>query len=429
MTHPTPQQGGAHPVPREDAARADAVASLAERRASDVAPPAGPAFARGLWRIAAADVSSGNAVALLTDGPATYEAMLAAIAASRETVALESYILRSDETGQRFAAALVDAVERGVSVRLLTDWIGMRGIRSSYVADLRRAGVELRVFNAPGLRAWLGLVPRDHRKLLVIDGSVGITGGVGIGDEWMGKTKRHRGHWRDTAVRIEGPAARDMQSAFDTMWQRAQKRERRGSHRLTRRIARGAHLDPATAEPALVGIVEGEPLRLRIARALQIQAISAERSIWIANAYFVPSWSEIEALMGAARDGVDVRILTVSKETDVKTTWWAGRSRYEELLRAGVRVYEYQPTMMHAKTFIVDGMWGSIGSMNFDNRSLAFNNESNLAFLDTALGAQMDSTFLDDLTRSKEITLDEFRQRPWHQRMIENGAALFSRLL
>ena len=288
---------------RDDAARADVRTSLAERRAGETATPTGPAFARGLWRIAAADVSSGNAVALLTDGPGTYDAMLAAIASARESVVLESYILRSDETGERFAAALVDAVERGVSVRLLTDWIGMRGIRSSFVASLRRAGVELRVFNAPGLRAWFGLVPRDHRKLLVVDGTIGITGGVGIGDEWMGKTTRHRGHWRDTAVRIEGPAARDMQSAFDTMWQRAQQRERRGSHRLTRRVARGAHLDPATSEPALVGIVEGEPLRLRVARALQIQAISAERSIWIANAYFVPSWSEIEALMGAARDG------------------------------------------------------------------------------------------------------------------------------
>ena len=126
---------------------------------------------------------------------------------------------------------------------------------------------------------------------------------------------------------------------------------------------------------------------------------------------------------------MDVRVLTVSKETDVKTTWWAGRSRYEELLGAGVRIYEYQPTMMHSKTFIVDGMWGSIGSMNFDNRSLAFNNESNLAFLDSTLGAQMDSTFLDDLTRSKEMILAEFQRRPWYSRVIEYGAAVFSRLL
>jgi cardiolipin synthase len=260
---------GAPPVAGEPAA-------LETQRAET---PAGPAFARGLWRIAAADVSSGNRVELLHDGPRTYEVMLAEIAAARETVVLESYILRSDETGQRFAAALGDAVTRGVAVRLLTDWIGMRGIRSAFVTALRRAGIDVRVFNTPGFRPWLGLVPRDHRKLLVADARVGITGGVGIGDEWMGKTSRHRAHWRDTAVRIEGPAARDMQTAFDTMWERAKLRERRGSHRITRRIARGAHLDPSTAEPALVGIVEGEPLRLRNARARPVQEICTEGSM------------------------------------------------------------------------------------------------------------------------------------------------------
>ena len=404
MTQPTPPHGGAHSVVRDEAARALAARSLAEQRAGDAAVPSGPAFARGLWRIAAADVSSGNVVSLLTDGPATYEAMLAAIAASRESVSLESYILRSDETGQRFAAALVGAVERGVPVRLLTDWIGMRGIRSSFVANLRRAGVELRVFNAPGLRAWFGLVPRDHRKLLVVDGTIGITGGVGIGDEWMGKTTRHRGHWRDTAVRIEGPAARDMQSAFDTMWQRAQKRERRGSHRLTRRIARGAHLDPATAEPALVGIVEGEPLRLRVARALQIQAISAERSIWIANAYFVPSWSEIEALMGAARDGVDVRIL-VPQRNDHPWVTLLTRRYYRRLLTNGVRIWEYKGAMMHAKTSVVDGRWVRVGSTDFNPLGVAINYELDAVIEDPTLGAQAEAMFLADLEKSKEITM------------------------
>ena len=124
-----------------------------------------------------------------------------------------------------------------------------------------------------------------------------------------------------------------------------------------------------------------------------------------------------------------MRVLTVSRETDVKTAWWAGRSRYEELLKAGIRIYEYQPAMMHSKTFIVDGMWGSVGSMNFDNRSLAFNNESNLVFLDKPLGAQLDATFMDDLTRSREIVLSEFARRPWYNHVIENGAALLSRLL
>jgi cardiolipin synthase A/B len=348
----------------------ETAALIAERRAE--APATGPAFARGLWRIAAADVSSGNKVELLHDGPRTFDVMIADIDAAVESVSLESYILRSDEIGHRFADALVRAVARGVNVRLLTDWIGMRGIRKSFITGLRKSGVDLRVFNPPGLRAWLGLVPRDHRKLLVVDSTFGITGGVGIGDEWLGKTNRHRGHWRDTAVRIEGLAARDMQAAFDTMWERVLKRERRGSHRLTRRVARGAHLDPATAEPALVGIIEGEPLRLRIARVLQMQATSAERSIWIANAYFVPSWSEIEALMGAARDGVDVRIL-VPQRNDHPWVTLLTRRYYRRLLTNGVRIWEFRGAMMHAKTSVVDGRWVRVGSTDFNPLGVAIN--------------------------------------------------------
>ncbi|MEO8563004.1 MAG: phosphatidylserine/phosphatidylglycerophosphate/cardiolipin synthase family protein [bacterium] len=372
--------------------------------ASDAAPRRGPSFARGLWRIAAADVSSGNTVELLHDGPHTFDVMLAMIDAARESVVLESYILRSDEIGHRFAEALTRAVARGVSARLLTDWIGMRGIRASFLAALRNEGVEIRVFNPPGLRAWFGLVPRDHRKLLVVDSRVGVTGGVGIGDEWLGKTKRHRGHWRDTAVRIEGPAARDMQAAFETMWERVMKRERRGSHRLVRRVARGAHLDPSTAEPALVGIVEGEPLRLRIARALQMQAISAERSIWIANAYFVPSWSEIEALMGAARDGVDVRIL-VPQRNDHPWVTLLTRRYYRRLLTNGVRIWEFCGAMMHAKTSVVDGRWVRVGSTDFNPLGVAINYELDAVIEDATLGARAEAMFLADLERSKEITV------------------------
>ena len=364
----------------------------------------GPAFARGLWRIAAADVSSGNVVTLLQDGPATFDAMVDAIDSARETVAVEAYIFRSDEVGLRVGDALMRAAVRGVGIRLLTDWIGMRGIKGSFLAALRKAGIEHRVFNPPGFRKWLGLIPRDHRKLLVVDSAVGITGGVGIGGEWIGKTKRHRGHWRDTAARIEGPAANDMQQAFDTMWERAQKRERRGSHRLTRRAARGAHLDPATAEPALVGIVEGEPLKLRIARALQTQAISAERSIWIATAYFAPSWSEVEALTGAARDGVDVRILVPSRNDHPWVTLIT-RRYYRRLLTNGVRIWEWKGTMMHAKTSVVDGRWVRVGSTDFNPLGVAINFELDAVIEDPTLGAAAETMFLGDLEHSTEITM------------------------
>lgn len=331
--------------------------------------------------------------------------MCADIEAAQATVVLEAYILRSDDVGQRIAAALIGAAGRGVKVRVLSDWIGMRGIKSGFIASLTGAGIEHRVFNPPGWRAWFGLIPRDHRKLFVVDSAVGITGGVGIGNEWiMGSTRRRRGHWRDTAVRIEGPAAGDMQRAFETMWERAHERERRGMHRLVRRAARGAHLEPATAAPALVGIIEGEPLRMRVARALQMQAIAAERSIWIASAYFVPSPSEVESLLGAARDGVDVRIL-VPARNDHPWVSFLTRRYYRTLLTNGVRIWEWKATMMHAKTSVVDGRWVRVGSTDFNPLGVGINYELDAVIEDATLGAEAEAMFLADLEQSREITM------------------------
>jgi cardiolipin synthase len=377
------------------------------RGGSDVPTAAGPSFARGLWRIAAADVSSGNRVTLLRDGPATFAAMIELIDDARSTVELESYIFRSDEVGQSMGEALGRAVKRGVKVRLLLDWIGGRGTKGAFISQLRRDGVEVAVFNPPGFRAWFGLVPRDHRKLLVVDGAIGITGGLGVGREWTtGVQKVHRSRWRDTAVKIDGPAARDMVHAFDHMWRRTQGHERRGSHRFLRRPARGAHLDPATDTPALVGIVEGEPLRLRVSRALQIQAISAKRSIWIATAYFTPSPSEVEALNGAARDGVDVRILVPSRNDH---PWVAllARRYYRRLLTNGVRIWEWKGEMMHAKTSVIDGRWVRVGSTDFNPLGVSINYELDAVIEDAVLGQEAERMFLADLDASQEVTLDK----------------------
>ena len=375
------------------------------RAVAELPAASGPSFARGLWRIAAADVSSGNRVTLLRDGPATFGAMLRLIEDATTTVDLESYIFRSDEVGHRFAEALTQAVARGVTVRLLLDWIGGRGTSRHFINDLRENGVKVGVFNPPGLHAWMGLVPRDHRKLLVADGTVGITGGVGVGREWTtGVQKQHRSRWRDTAVQIEGLAARDMVQAFDNMWRRAVGNERRGSHRFLRRPARGAHLDPATDSPALVGIVEGEPLRLRISRALQIQAISARRSIWIATAYFTPSPSEVEALNGAARDGVDVRILVPSRNDHPWVSLLA-RRYYRRLLTNGVRIWEWRGEMMHAKTSVIDGRWVRVGSTDFNPLGVAINYELDAVIEDAVLGQEAEQMFLADLENSREVTL------------------------
>jgi cardiolipin synthase len=331
--------------------------------------------------------------------------MIALIEGAQTSVALESYIFRSDEVGARFAAAMMVAAARGVQVRLLLDWIGGRGTSRKFLRHLREGGVEVAVFNPPGLHAWLGLVPRDHRKLLVIDGTTGVTGGVGVGREWMtGVQKLQRQRWRDTSVRIDGPAARDMAAAFDHMWERTAGHERRGSHRFLRRRARGAHLDPATDTPALVGIVEGEPLRLRVSRALQIQAISAERSIWIATAYFMPSPSEVEALNGAARDGVDVRLLLPSKN-DHPWVSMIARRFYRRLLTNGVRIWEWRGEMMHAKTSVIDGRWVRVGSTDFNPLGVGINYELDAVIEDQALGEEAERMFVADLEASREITL------------------------
>jgi cardiolipin synthase len=367
--------------------------------------PVGPSFARGLWRIAAADVTSGNRVALLRDGPATFDAMLELINGATTSIVLESYIFRSDEIGRRFGDGLSRAAARGINVRLLLDWIGARGTARSFLKQLRKAGVSIAIFNPPGFRLWLGLVPRDHRKLLVVDGNVGITGGVGVGREWMtGMLKRHASRWRDTSVRIDGPAASDMVQAFDHMWRRTEGNERRGSHRFLRRPSRGAHLDPATDVPALVGIIEGEPLRLRVSRALQIQAISARRSIWIATAYFTPSPSEVEALNGAARDGVDVRILLPSRNDHPWVSLLA-RRYYRRLLTNGVRIWEWQGEMMHAKSSVVDGRWVRVGSTDFNPLGVGINYELDAVIEDATLGQEAERMFLADLDVSREVTL------------------------
>jgi cardiolipin synthase A/B len=374
------------------------------RGAGDV-PTARQSFALGLWRIAAADVSSGNRVSLLRDGPAAFDAMVDLIERSSKSIALESYIFRSDEVGGRVAESLIAAVNRGVEVRVLIDWIGSRETSRSFLRRMRNAGIQLAVFNPIGFRPWFGLVPRDHRKLLVVDERVGVTGGMNIGHEWTRGLLRPRGvGWRDTAVKIDGPAAHDMTQAFERMWRRTLGQERRGSHRFLRRQARGAHLDPAMDEPALVGIVEGEPLRLRVSRALQIQAISARESIWIATAYFTPSPSEVEALNGAARDGVDVRILVPSRNDHPWVTMLT-RRYYRRLLANGVRIWEWQGEMMHAKTSVIDGRWVRVGSTDVNPLGVAINYELDAVIEDQSLGQQAEQMFLADLEGSREVTL------------------------
>ena len=359
--------------------------------------------ARALWRVTSADVSPGNRIALFSDGDRTFDAMIAMINGAEQTVDLETYILRDDAVGERFADALAGATSRGVTVRLLADWVGMRGISDAYLARLRQRDVEVRIFSPPGFRAWFGLVPRDHRKLLVVDQAVGLTGGIGIGAEWhRGVVRRRRQAWRDRCARIEGPAALDMARAFESMWRRAGGKKPSRAERRLRRAARNTGLDPATAAPSLVAIVEGEPGKLRVGRALHLQAASAERSIWLASAYFLPSFAEIDALTGAARDGVDVRLLLPSRNDHP----WVHRltqRHYRRLLANGVRIWEWRGDMMHAKTAVVDGTWTRVGSTDFNPLGVAINYELDAFIEDPAVGRDAESLFLADLDLSREV--------------------------
>jgi cardiolipin synthase len=384
--------------------------SIGLSREAGPPPPAiirGPSFARALWRIAAADVSSGNKVRILREGARLFDQMIEAIESAKESIAFEMYIFRRDELGRRFVESLTEATKRGVRTRVLLDWVGRMGTPRRFFDPLVRAGAEVVYFNPPGFRRWLGLVPRDHRKVLVVDDRVALTGGFGIGVEWQsGVLKKRRSPWRDTAVWVEGEAAKYLADAFDDMWGRAGMRFRkhRRGHRHVVRAARGAHFDPSLHPPALVGIIEGVPLRLRVSRALQLQALAAERTIWIATAYFMPSWSEMEALAGAARDGVDVRVLVPSTYDHP----WLRRLTtrfYRRLLRNGVKLWEWAGEMMHAKSSVIDSRWVRIGSTDFNPLGVAINYEIDVLIEDAAIAREAEEMFLEDLAQSKQITL------------------------
>jgi cardiolipin synthase A/B len=258
---------------------------------------------------------------------------------------------------------------------------------------------------------------------VVIDGHIGYTGGFGLADYWQGDGHEDR-QWRESNVRFEGPAVASLQAAFVAGWAEA-----------TGVLLTGdMFFPPAIFEPVgntVAGLMYTTPaVGSTIAeRFLALTIASAQKTLYITNSYFVPDAEFRTMLIDAVKRGVDVRVITAGDKSDVKTTVFAGRAYYDELLRGGVHIYEYTPTMMHAKTLVADGLWSSVGSMNFDNRSLAFNNESNLNVLDAGFGAQMDSVFMDDLKYSKEIKLPEWDHRPFYEKAIEWGAEKLWRVL
>jgi cardiolipin synthase len=260
-------------------------------------------------------------------------------------------------------------------------------------------------------------------RVVVVDGRVGYTGGFGLADYWLGDG-RHPEQWRESNVRFSGPTVAGLQAAFASGWAET-----------TGELLTGDMFFPPIAfemEGSInAGLMHSLPTigSTPAERFLALTIAGARKTLYISNSYFVPNVDFCRLLTNAAKRGVDVRVLTVGKETDVKTTWYAGRALYEGLLAGGVKIYEYRPAMMHAKTIVVDGLFSAVGSMNFDNRSIAFNNESQIVALDSTVGRRMDEIFLEDLKYSEEMKLETFRNRPWTGKVLEWGAQKLRRIL
>lgn len=347
-----------------------------------------------LKRATGASRVDGNAIRLQFDGPDTFDAWIEAIDLARQYIHFENYILRDDRVGRVFRDALVRKARDGVQVRVLYDWVGSWATRRRYWRPFREAGVEVRAFNPPSYRDPFGVLQRDHRKMVCVDGAVAFVGGFCVGEEWAGDGKNPP--WRDTGLEIQGPAAAVCARAFERIWAHM------GDPVPPDLLSHPEKVDRAGNVPAW--IIEGEPWRSRVYRETQLMAAKAQSRIWITDPYFVAPFPVAEALTAAAQDGVDVRVL-LPAHNNWPLVGSLSRGGYRTLLSAGVRLFEWQGPMIHAKTMVVDGLWSRVGSTNLNSASLLGNWEIDVGVLDEDLAIQMEALFLADLASSMEIVL------------------------
>jgi cardiolipin synthase len=357
-------------------------------------------LALAIERAASARPIEGNSIQHHPDSPAALQAMLALIAGAERWIHFENYIIRDDRTGRRFAEALIERARAGVRVRVLYDALGSFGTARAYWNALRRAGAEVRAFHPVASPRVLELFVRDHRKLLVVDGARAMMGGLCIGDEWAGDPERVRQPWRDTMLTVCGPAAVALDGAFADAWEQA-------GPPLPPEDACG---DPDTCGDFTVQVVAGVPFEGRIYRATQLIAAAAQERLWITDAYLVPPAPLYAALIDAARHGVDVRLL-VPGASDLVLLRNVTRVGYRELLRAGVRIFEWRGAMVHAKTLVADRRWARVGSSNLNVSSLFGNYELDV-LADHHQAAEILATqFRRDLLMSREVVLEPRRLR------------------
>jgi cardiolipin synthase len=353
----------------------------------------------------------GNAVTLLQNGDEIFPAMLAAIRGAQESVEFLSYVFWRSRIANDFADALCERARAGIPVRLLVDALGGASMSTRMVWQMERAGIKVGWFRParpPHLRK---LNHRTHRKLLLVDGHIGFTGGVGIADVWLGSAQGP-GHWRETHCRIDGPACTDLFAGFADSWQEST----------------GESLTPPVLAPVagkvevqtIVSTAGGRPTPIE--RLLDAVFAAAQERLWITTAYFVPGDSVVQALAAAARRGVDVRLLVNGRHTDHRVTMFAGRATYQPLLDSGVKLYEYQKTMHHAKIITADSAWATLGSTNLDARSLFLNDELNISFTDPKLVQALDRQFLADLKDAHRIQRTHWYQRGRLARIVESSS-------
>ena len=381
-------------------------------------------FCTSIELLTGTSLSEGNCAELCLNGDGTYERLFADLAGARETVTLQMYYCQPGKVADRFGELMRDRARAGVRVLFLLDAFGSAKLTQEYLDGLRAAGVQVAKFRPVQWYALEKAYARSHIRVVVVDGRVGYTGGFGMDDKWLGNG-RSPDQWRDTNVRFTGPAVKQLQATFAKGWAEAT------GELLTGHALFPTALDTDTDGTMRAALLHTAPTIGSTAaeRLLALSIAAARHTLYICNSYFVPDDDFVRLLREAAGRGVDVRVLTPGKLNDVKSTWYAGRAQYERLLEGGVRIFWYQPAMIHAKAFVVDGCWASIGTMNFDNRSLAFNDESNLLVLDDNFGSRVRDMFLDDLSRSREVTLEEFRRRPRKERALEWAASRFARIL
>ena len=370
-----------------------------------------PQFERALGSLLGPGIVGGNAVTELLNGDQIFPPMLAAIKAAQKSVTFETYIYWSGDIGKQFADALSERARAGVPVHVLLDWVGSAKMEESYLAEMKAAGVLIEKFHKPHWYNLARLNNRTHRKLLVVDGQVGFTGGVGIAPAWTGHAQ-DPDHWRDSHYLVRGPAVAQMQATFLDNWLK-----------VTGKVLHGEAYFPAIAPAGgqKAQMFSSSPSSgsesMQLMYHLAITA--AERSIDLSVAYFVPDDLTRKLLMDALARGVRVRLITPGEHTDTETVKAASRATWGPLLQAGAEIYEYTPTMYHCKVMIVDQLLVSVGSTNFDNRSFRLNDEANLNVYDAAFAQRQTQVFEDDIRRSRRVTYEAWQDRPLREKVHE----------